>query len=172
MTTTTDHPNDKEPQHPAPANADYCYEQQLPPPLMNHHREEPSYPPLPPPFHDFQSYKQLSIYLSHLLLHLTRLNHHNPTCSFCDEGSSPLPPTPNANGHYDQPPDASTSSMAEHHRLPPPPQPIYLVCHQCIRHTPHMSPIIHPHTNLQNPVDYLENKPIFRVYSYNVIGGF
>ncbi|KAL7615325.1 hypothetical protein Lser_V15G06535 [Lactuca serriola] len=160
MTITTDQSNDKEPQYPPPMNTGNHYEQPLPPPHVNHHynREQPPFFPLPPPFHEFRSYKDVLICLSNLFFHL-RLNHHNASCPGCDD-ESPLPPNPIANGHNEQPPEIFDSYLPEYHLLASPPQPFYHVspvssCH----HNLHIPPIIRPPTN------YMDNKPTFRVYT-------
>nr|KAJ0221486.1 hypothetical protein LSAT_V11C200071210 [Lactuca sativa] len=162
MTLTSDHPKDKEQQYPPPVNTDNQYEQ--PPHVNHHHREEPPFSLLPPPFHQFQSYKEMSIHLTHLLLHLTRLNHQNATSLHCDDVSS-LPATSNANGHNGKPPDAFDYYLAECHRLASPAQPSNHVSPQCSHHCLHIPPIICSHTNHQNPINYMDNKPTFRVYT-------
>ncbi|CAH1436670.1 unnamed protein product [Lactuca virosa] len=162
MTITSDHPKDKEQQYPPPVNTDDHYEQ--PPHVNHHHREEPPFSPLPPPFDQFRSYREISIHLTHLLLHLTGLNHQNVCCHYCDDDSS-LPPTPNANGDNRKPPDTFDYYLAESHRLAPPSQPSYHVSPQCSHHSLHNPPIICSHSNHQNPTNYTDNKPTFRVYT-------
>ncbi|KAL4578232.1 hypothetical protein LXL04_014352 [Taraxacum kok-saghyz] len=140
MTLTTDLPNDKKPPQCPPLmdNADNRSESVQ---MSHHHVEEPPFCSLPPPFHEFRSYNEIWICLTHLFVHLTRFNHLNASC----DDESPLPPTVNT----------LDSDMSEYCHVSP------VSSYRSLR----IPRIIKPQTNHQNSTTYLDNKPTFRVYT-------